>query len=54
VDLVDRVEGAYCGLRPAASLSPFRPFAHAPFRLPPAAPFELNIQGYLLLLDSAL
>jgi len=40
---VDRVEGAQCGLRPTASVSPARRFAHSPFRLPPAVPFELNI-----------
>jgi hypothetical protein len=34
-----------------------RPFAHSPFRgtaLPPAVPFELDIERYLLLLNPAL
>lgn len=35
-------------------LSPVRPFAHSPFRLPLAVAFELDVQGYFLLLNSAL
>jgi hypothetical protein len=35
-------------------LSLVRPFAHSPFRLPSPVAFEPNVQGYFLLLNSAL
>jgi hypothetical protein len=35
-------------------LSPARPFALSPFRLPSPVAFEFNVQGYFLLLNSAL
>jgi hypothetical protein len=52
VGLVDRVEAAQT--KTHCVLSPVRPFAHSPFRLPPPVAFEPNVQGYFLLLNSAL